>query len=164
MYIENKPKSELILLNAGDDLVHRNDDVMHETEFKSLKANAKLYFRPRSCTDPMFVHLVSDYYEDKLLVDVNGNVYRHPYDRRRQCYIMDQWVLVTPKISERGYGYFSWHHNTLYVHKLVAMAWCELTGEDPDGKKWTSETKLEVDHIDKNKLNNHPSNLRWTSK
>lgn len=44
------------------------------------------------------------------------------------------------------------------------MAWCERTGYDPDGTEWGEDDKLEVDHIDKDRTNNHPSNLRWVTK
>ena len=38
------------------------------------------------------------------------------------------------------------------MHRLVAEAFCN----NPDGK-------TQVDHIDNNRLNNHYTNLRWTS-
>jgi hypothetical protein len=40
------------------------------------------------------------------------------------------------------------------IHRLVAIAFCEK----PDN--WT---ELEVDHIDRNKKNNVPENLRWVT-
>lgn len=42
------------------------------------------------------------------------------------------------------------YRRTRYVHRLVALAWCE--GASPE---------LDVDHVDRDRSNNRPDNLRW---
>lgn len=49
------------------------------------------------------------------------------------------------------------------MHTVVAEAFVEKTGYDPDGAPWKDNVKLEVDHIDENIWNNEPANLRWVS-
>ena len=60
-------------------------------------------------------------------------------------------------LCKEGYGSVSLKHNelkkTLKVHRLVALAFIE-----------NSENKSDVNHKDKNKLNNHVSNLEWMTR
>jgi hypothetical protein len=64
--------------------------------------------------------------------------------------------LLKGSISNRGYKYIQVQRNGLRInmsiHSLVAK---HFIGEQPDDKV--------VDHIDRNKLNNHISNLRYIS-
>lgn len=65
--------------------------------------------------------------------------------------------ILKPKIAN-GYESVCIYHNGVKryhnVHRLVAMAWLDI----PD-----NYTKLQVAHNDGDRLNNHYSNLRWTT-
>lgn len=59
-------------------------------------------------------------------------------------------VQVKPSVNNCGYEFICYAaHSIVYVHKLVYET---FKGEIPEG--------LEIDHIDRNKLNNNPDNLR----
>ena len=57
-------------------------------------------------------------------------------------------------ISKEGYRYACINNKYLYIHRLVALAFCY----NPDKKKYTV-----VNHRDENKLNNRKENLEWVS-
>ena len=58
-------------------------------------------------------------------------------------------------ISNSGYLYIKLNGKHYYIHRLVALYFIE----NPKPKDYTL-----VDHIDRNKTNNHVSNLRWSNK
>ena len=65
-----------------------------------------------------------------------------------------EWKILRPYITgtRRQYYCVKIIKKNLYVHKLVAVAFIPKI----EGKK-------EVDHIDRNKLNNSVENLRWVT-
>ena len=64
--------------------------------------------------------------------------------------------IMSFRVSAHGYAKtdirVEGKNKTFQYHRLVAMAW----HENPGGKP-------QVDHIDKDKLNNRPDNLRWVT-
>lgn len=74
--------------------------------------------------------------------------------RRIFCYGRPYIRPCKPKITKDGYFESTLVKNNkpkcIRTHRLVAQAFCE-----------NPENKLEVNHIDGNKLNNHASNLEW---
>lgn len=65
--------------------------------------------------------------------------------------------ILKPKLSSQGYLYFTLSQNGVtrnwFAHRLIAAAFLE-----------NSENKLEVNHKDGCKLNNHVSNLEWVTR
>lgn len=65
-----------------------------------------------------------------------------------------KFVQVKPSVNNCGYEFICYkEHSIVYVHKLVYEA---FKGEIPKG--------LEIDHIDRNKHNNNPDNLRLVNR
>lgn len=79
----------------------------------------------------------------------NGSVYRCSKPGKRKRPLDDKWIFGKPD-SRKGYLNFS----SETVHRIVATA---FHGEQP------SEKHI-VDHIDTNKKNNRPENLRWLTR
>ena len=69
--------------------------------------------------------------------------------------IMKNGKLMKGSTDSIGYRQVSQHGKLKMVHRLVASRFLPepATGE-----------KVEIDHIDRDKTNNHASNLRWCSK
>ena len=89
------------------------------------------------------------YKDEEYLVRDNGAVLRKPGTHLRKRKLDNQWTFG--KINEEnGYLFIGRHR----VHIIVATA---FHGEPP-----TKEHV--VDHIDTNKQNNRPSNLRWVTR
>ncbi|MDX5478870.1 MAG: HNH endonuclease, partial [Cyclobacteriaceae bacterium] len=79
----------------------------------------------------------------------NGAVFRHSKENGRPRKLDNHWTFGTPN----NHGYFL--IGSVPIHRIVAFA---FLGEPP------SEAQIVVDHIDTNRKNNRPENLRWVSK
>ena len=124
----------------------------------------KLYFKKYTKDDWYWTYLFCKQdVNDRLRVGPNGDIYRHPYSFRKKTYLEDEWVMPTYSLNQGGYKQFQWHNHTLQVHRVIAEAFCDKSGYDPNGTQWDEDVKLEVDHIDEDILNNSPTNLRWVS-
>ena len=89
------------------------------------------------------------YKDERYSVRDNGAVLRHPRDGKRPRPTDDQWTFGKPN-DKTGYMEIA----SVRVHRIVASA---FHGEPP-----TKEHV--VDHIDTNKRNNRPENLRWVTR
>lgn len=89
-----------------------------------------------------------EYKGDIYNVRDNGAVYRHSLKNKRLRKLDNQWTFGKPN----NYGYMLIASEV--VHRIVATA---FHGEQP------SESHI-VDHIDTNRQNNRPENLRWLTR
>lgn len=89
------------------------------------------------------------YDDERYSVRDNGAVMRHPRIGKRPRPTDNQWMFGKPN-SQNGYMYIS----QVRIHRIVATA---FHGEPP-----TPEHV--VDHIDTNRRNNRPENLRWLTR
>ena len=89
-------------------------------------------------------------YKDNIYsVRDNGSIMRHPQEGKKLRPLDNVWTFGTINI-QKGYNMIS----SEPVHRIVATA---FLGEAP--------TKSHVvDHIDTNRQNNRPSNLRWVTR
>jgi hypothetical protein len=79
----------------------------------------------------------------------NGAVYRHVRNGKKKRRLDERWTFGRPN-SKTGYMEIA----SVRVHRIVALA---FHGEPP-----TSQHV--VDHIDTNRRNNRPDNLRWVTR
>lgn len=98
-----------------------------------------IYFKPLTGAVPID-------YSTKYLVTPSGGVYA---ERRNVSGI---YMELSPATDSKGYLRVSLRGITRKVHRLVAEAFIPNPTDLP-----------QVDHIDRNKQNNHISNLRWVT-
>lgn len=89
------------------------------------------------------------YDEERYSVRDNGAVLRNPRTGKRSRSADDQWTFGKPN-SQNGYMYLG----SVRIHRIVATA---FHGEPPT-------LEHVVDHIDTNRRNNRPENLRWLTR
>src|SRR5690606_39153713 len=89
------------------------------------------------------------YKEERYSVRDDGSVLRHSRGGKRSRSIDDQWTYGKPN-AKTGYMEIASER----VHRIVALAFLG----DPPTKEHV------VDHIDTNRQNNRPENLRWVTK
>ena len=99
--------------------------------------------------DDYFIAQDCIYKDEHYSVRDNGAVMRHHRSGMRKRRLDDVWSFGTPNLST-GYLTFCGER----VHRIVATA---FHGEAPSNQHV-------VDHIDTNRQNNRPENLRWLSK
>jgi hypothetical protein len=90
-----------------------------------------------------------NYKAERYSVRDNGAVLRYPCDNNRPRPTDNNWTFGKPN-SKTGYMEIA----TIRVHRIVATAF----HGDPPTKEHV------VDHIDTNKRNNRPENLRWVTR
>jgi hypothetical protein len=90
-----------------------------------------------------------NYKEDRYSVRDNGEILRHSRVGKRSRPTDNQWTFGKPN-DKTGYMEIA----SIRVHRIVATAF----HGDPPTKEHV------VDHIDTNKRNNRPENLRWVTK
>ena len=90
------------------------------------------------------------YRGENYLVRDNGAVLRLPKDNQRIRKLDNQWTFGK-KDESNGYMFFT---SKIRIHQIVATA---FHGEP-------KRNDMVVDHIDTNRCNNRPDNLRWLSK
>lgn len=98
--------------------------------------------------DDYTVEITCTYKGEKYRVRDNGAVYRLQKGKRKRQY--DGYWTFGLQHPENGYMYISQER----VHRIVATA---FHGEPKD-------KNLVVDHIDTNRANNRPDNLRWVTR
>lgn len=106
---------------------------------KNLNSIIDIYELERKCK----------YRGENYIVRDNGSILRKQKVNKRKRPLDEKWTFGNPCKSK---GYMNFSSET--VHRIVATA---FHGEQP------SEKHI-VDHIDTNKRNNRPENLRWITK
>ena len=77
-----------------------------------------------------------------------GINYPHPIVKISTKRIVSEWI-------DKGYLRLAINLKRVYKHRLIAIQWIE--NDDP-------ETKVQIDHINRDKLDNRIENLRWSTK
>lgn len=90
------------------------------------------------------------YKDEVYCVRDNGAILRLPRDNERARPLDNKWTFGT-KDEDRGYMFFA---SKIRVHQVVATAF--------HGIPLTED--MVVDHIDTNRCNNRPENLRWVTR
>jgi len=90
--------------------------------------------------DPMLFK--STVFEDGYFVSKCGKVYSTYSDK-----------VLSTRVSHNGYERVTIRRKKYYVHRLVAQSWVGNVGNG-------NGTKIHVDHIDADRLNNNANNLR----
>lgn len=93
--------------------------------------------------------ITCSYKDEQYSVRDNGAVLRHPRENGKVRPTDNQWTFGKPN-AKTGYMEIA----SARVHRIVAMA---FHGEPPT-------PEYVVDHIDTNKRNNRPENLRWVTR
>ena len=101
------------------------------------------------CVDDFKNELICFYKDERYSVRDNGAVLRYPLNEKRQRPTDNNWTFGKLNIRT-GYLEIA----SVRIHRIVATA---FLGEAP-----TKEHV--VDHIDTNKQNNRPDNLRWVTR
>ena len=98
-----------------------------------------------------------------MVEDNTWEILKHDSDYEISTQYDDKYKYPIRKISSGKYmhefinsGYYRLRIGSKYVkkHRMIALQWIE--NDSPD-------TNTVVDHKDRNKLNNHISNLRWVT-
>lgn len=89
------------------------------------------------------------YKDEEYSIRENGEVFRHPVPGKKPRPLDNKWTFGTPS-PKHGYNTIS----GVPVHRIVATA---FHGDAP------SKNHV-VDHIDTNRRNNRPENLRWLTR
>ena len=78
----------------------------------------------------------------ELLVFENGTIYRK---------IKGNWRIITNNANQKGYNYIKINGKNIFRHRIIGHTFLNLNIDDP---------KQQIDHIDKNRMNNNLINLR----
>lgn len=104
-----------------------------------MKVDIDIYTEVKDCT----------YKDEHYSVRDNGAVFRHAKDGHKPRKLDEQWLFGT-KNEKTGYMTIGGHR----VHIIVATAF-----------HGSHDSKRDiVDHIDTNRCNNRPENLRWLTR